>query len=194
MEKALKSANTHWVHTLIHTHTHVITYLLADFVSINIFITQRNVKEEKRNWKAEVISFCVCVHVGTWHAQIYIQVNELLGSFTLTGTRKKKIVITDWVREELGGARGEAGRVIAGKEMINKKKFKSLISSLLFICRSFIQIEFFNQVLFAEWTERPQMKMGLNCTCSCPAVWASISGIVASSEFHHLCWTGSWFH
>lgn len=48
-------------------------------------------KEEKRNWKAEVISFCVYVHVGTWHAQIYIQANELLGSFTLTGTRKKKL-------------------------------------------------------------------------------------------------------
>lgn len=43
------------------------------------------------NWKAEVISFCVCVHVGTWHAHIYIQANELLGSFTLTGTRKKKL-------------------------------------------------------------------------------------------------------
>lgn len=93
--KKLLNPQTHTEFTLIHTHTHVITYLLADFVSINIFITQRDVKEEKRNWKAEVISFCVCVHVGTWHAQIYIQANELLGSFTLTGTRKKKIVITD---------------------------------------------------------------------------------------------------
>lgn len=67
---ALKSTNTHWVHTLIHTHTHVIAYLLADFVSINIFITQREVKEGKKELEARshiFLCLCACRHVARAH-------------------------------------------------------------------------------------------------------------------------------
>lgn len=65
MGNTLKSANRHIPHVHTHTHTlyaHIFARLLADFVSINIFIAQREMTEEIKGFEVErkVPSCWVC--------------------------------------------------------------------------------------------------------------------------------------
>lgn len=75
MGNTLKSANRHTLHVHTRTrtlHTHF-TQLLADFVSINIFIAQREMTEEIKGFdvKRKVQSCWVVLH-----AFLHIHVNE----------------------------------------------------------------------------------------------------------------------
>lgn len=69
-----------------------------------------------------------------------------------------------WCLAERGERQEEEWKEMQGYKKKRKKKHLNSFISILLYYASFIQIEFFNQVLLAEWTEGLQMKMGLNRT------------------------------